>query len=518
MLFNSHVFLLGFLPLCLIGFHLVGRYAGRRAAIVWLIFSSLFFYGWWNPSYLWILGASIAINYGLGRALSAHFARRRRGSKPLLALGVVANLGLLGYYKYAVMSVETFAWLTGLDVHVAAIALPLGISFFTFQQVAYLVDSFYGTTREYGFYEYCLFVSFFPQLIAGPIVHHHEVLPQFAKHEARLRAEHLAAGLSLLVLGLFKKVMLADEFATYATPVFGSAEGPLAIGFFEAWGGTLAYTLQLYFDFSAYSDMATGLARCFGIRLPINFDSPLKSRSFIDFWQRWHVTLSRFLRDYLFLFLCGRSRAPTRFYSALFLTMVLGGLWHGATWTFALWGALHGVYLLINHAWRRYAQKRGWGEPGPWTSRGYFALTFLLLALSLVPFRAASLDGAWSIYQGMFAGALHLPDSWGEGLEAIGLEGVAGRGGGLGPFLFVGMGALPSKAIGWTIAGLVIAWCFPNALQIMHRTGPVLGRIRPAPAWLSWRLDLLRAAVFSALLTNCLLNLTNVSEFLYWVF
>jgi len=350
MLFNSYQFIFLFLPITLLGFHLLGKEGYNRTAIAWLVGASLFFYGWWNPAYLALILFSIVFNYGVGVSLG--YAPNSPKKKSVLFLGVASNLGLLGYYKYANFFIENINVITGAEIVLDQIILPLAISFFTFQQIAYLVDVYRDKVKEHNFLHYCLFVTFFPQLIAGPIVHHKEMLPQFAQAITyRLRAKHLAVGFTIFVIGLFKKVVLADGIAVYATPVFEIAEFNVALTFFEAWGGALAYSFQLYFDFSGYSDMAIGIARMFGIRLPLNFNSPYKAISIIDFWRRWHLTLSRFFRDYVYIPLGGQRKGEIRRLVNLAITMLLGGLWHGAGWTFVFWGGLHGLFLVINHIW-----------------------------------------------------------------------------------------------------------------------------------------------------------------------
>ena len=352
MLFNSYIFISLFLPITLTGFYLIGGQGHHRAATGWLVCASLFFYGWWNPAYLGLILGSVLFNYAVGVLLGN---RDTKNLRVILALGIGGNLGLIGCFKYANFFVDNINLSFGSDFHLETIILPLAISFFTFQQIAYLVDAYRGETKEYNFLHYCLFVTFFPQLIAGPIVHHKEMLPQFAKDVIyRLKHENIAIGIAIFVLGLFEKVVLADQVAVYATPVFNAAEQGLDLTFFEAWSGALAYTLQLYFDFSGYSDMAIGLARMFGILLPLNFHSPYKALNITEFWRHWHMTLSRFLRDYLYIPLGGSRRGQTQRYINLMITMILGGLWHGAGWTFVAWGTLHGFYLIVHHGWRAF--------------------------------------------------------------------------------------------------------------------------------------------------------------------
>ena len=293
--------------------------------MTWLVLASLFFYGWWNPAYLLLIIGSMLFNYYTGVQLSY------RQNRLFLGIAIALNLALLGYFKYANFFVENISDLAGLGWNIEHIVLPLAISFFTFQQIAYLVDAYRRETSEYNFLHYALFVSFFPQLISGPIVHHKEMLPQFIRETARfIEYRHLAIGISVFILGLFKKVVVADSLAPYSIEAFNAVAAGEMLTFFEAWKGALAYTFQLYFDFSGYSDMAIGLAMLFGIRLPLNFDSPYKANSVIEFWQRWHITLSRFLRDYLYIPLGGNRKGQKRRYLNLMITMLLGGLWHGA--------------------------------------------------------------------------------------------------------------------------------------------------------------------------------------------
>ena len=294
---------------------------------------------------------SIALNFALARALE-RLPRGSRARFALLTAGVGANLAAIGIFKYADFVGRSASALLGSEWIALTLTLPLGISFFTFQQIAFLVDAHREKASSRNLTEYALFVSFFPQLIAGPIVHHSEMLPQFrALRRVGIEAENLAVGVTIFVLGLFKKVMLADRLSAFASPTFAAAEAGIAPFFADAWLSALAFSLQLYFDFSGYSDMAIGLGRMFGIKLPLNFDSPYKAASIVEFWRRWHMTLSRFLRDYLYIPLGGNRRGTTVRHVNLMITMLLGGLWHGAGWTFVLWGGLHGAMLVVNHGW-----------------------------------------------------------------------------------------------------------------------------------------------------------------------
>ncbi|WP_166424089.1 MBOAT family protein [Paraglaciecola sp. 20A4] len=409
MLFNSHEFIFLFLPLCLCGYFLISK-LGARAAISFLVLASLGFYAWWKAEYLVLIIISILFNFGWARCIDVVNRRYQKWAKFTLGIGVTLNLIALCYYKYTNFLVDQFNWLANTDYFVAKIALPLAISFFTFQQIAYLVDTYRKEINEHSFLRYCLFVTFFPQLIAGPIVHHKEMLPQFERNETfKPHALNFALGLTLFSIGIFKKVVFADNAAIFATPVFNAADAGSSVTFIEAWLGTSAYTLQLYFDFSGYTDMALGLAMLFGIRLPDNFNSPYKSHSIVDFWRRWHITLSRFLRDYLYISLGGNRKGKSRRYVNLMATMVLGGIWHGAGWNFMIWGFLHGSYLVVNHWWTA-TRARFFATPiGKIENAAYWALTMLAVMVAWVFFRAETTEGAFNIFNAMAAVDLNEP-------------------------------------------------------------------------------------------------------------
>ena len=381
-----------YLPIIISGFFLLGRKGWINAAIAWLGAASLFFYGFYDFKYLLpIILTSIAINFAAGRALA------RRPDRRILFLAIGFNLLLLGYFKYANFFIGTAAALFPLFAAPALkIALPIGISFFTFTQIAFLVDAFRGQAREYKFHHYLLFVTFFPHLIAGPILHHKEMMPQFQNRRTfQLHPSLFVLGLSWFAAGLFKKVILADTVSAFVAPVFDTPHS--GAGFSGTWAAVISFALQLYFDFSGYSDMAIGLALLFGIRLPLNFDSPYQAISIVDFWRRWHMTLSRFLRDYLYLPLGGNRKGHTRRYVNLMITMLLGGLWHGASWNFVVWGGIHGTALAANHLWR---DKTGglWRPLPPAISR---TLTLATILFAWVPFRAKTFSQALSIWSSM---------------------------------------------------------------------------------------------------------------------
>jgi len=394
MLFSSYEFIFVFLPAAVAGYFGLRLFASKTVTLLWLIGASLTFYAVWDPWNLLVLFGSIGFNFTCG----TYLAKRARAEKPtgfLLTVGIAFNLALIGYFKYAGFFATNVNAALGTDIPVLNLVLPLAISFFTFQEIAYLVDSSRGETYGYRFKDYVLMVVFFPHLIAGPIVNHRILMRQFmSKARLRVTAPTLALGIGLFVFGLAKKVLFADGMAPQANLVFDAVARGASPGFADTWIGALAYTLQLYFDFSGYSDMAIGLGLLFGVRLPLNFNSPYKATNIIDFWRRWHMSLSAFLRDYLYFALGGNHRGEVRRYANLLLTMLLGGLWHGAGWTFVCWGAFHGLGLAICHFWIRLfgAGKRG-GPSGAGTILAR-ALTLIFVIFGWVMFRADSIGSA----------------------------------------------------------------------------------------------------------------------------
>src|SRR5258708_5546095 len=424
MLFNSTEFLFAFLPLTLCGFYLLGPIS-RTWALGWLILASLVFYAWWRPVNVLIIEPSIGVNFGLARILLR--LNEKEGSpgasKTVLVLGIVFNVAFLGFFKYTDFISSTINDVFGTNLVLRHIILPLGISFITFQKIAFLIDVQAGRVWSFTLRDYCIFVLFFPKLVAGPIVHYREMMPQFHAAPCRFNTENIAVGLTLLLFGLFKKVVFADNIALFVTPIYEHSAAEGGTTFLRAWMAAIGFTLQVYFDFSGYSDMALGLARFFGIRLPQNFDSPLRASSIIDFWLRWHMTLTRFLTAYIYnpltLWLTrrrlakglagfgGRNTTVGAFaYLLMFptlLTMFISGLWHGAGYGFVIWGLLHGVYLTINHAWRLVAPKL-------WPDRAGYArimkpiglvLTLVAVFASMVFFRSPTMSAAVDLVKGM---------------------------------------------------------------------------------------------------------------------
>jgi alginate O-acetyltransferase complex protein AlgI len=374
MLFSSDIFLLVFLPVTLALYYAFADQ--RRLRLALLIAASLVYYGYWDVRFVPLLVGLALANWLLARAFAAGLGRG------WLTAGVVLNLAVLGFFKYINFFLANLFGAVGLAAPQLAVILPLGISFFVFQKISYLVDLRRGEGRIYGLTDYCLFVFFFPQLIAGPIVRHNEIIPQFqASPRGPEMWENLGRGAMLFILGLLKKVAIADTLAPTANALFAKAAGGAALNFGEAWVAAIAFALQIYFDFSGYSDMAIGLARMFGFRLPVNFAAPYRATSIRDFWRRWHITLSRFLRDYVYIPLGGNRQGGLRQGANVVVTMLLGGLWHGASWTFVAWGGLHGVALAVNGAWARAR----WTMPRPLG----WAVTMLFVLSGWVLFRAA---------------------------------------------------------------------------------------------------------------------------------
>ncbi|MDZ4104139.1 MAG: MBOAT family protein [Hydrogenophaga sp.] len=419
MLFTSALFAWVYLPIVLAGFFVIGKWSERGAAL-WLFLASLAFYAAWMPEFTLLLLASITFNYVVGQRIGA------LRSKSWLTFGVASNLLLLAYFKYAGFLVLNINALTGSEWSLGQIILPIGISFFTFTQIAFLVDSYTKGVREPSFVHYGLFVTYFPHLVAGPVLHHAQMMPQFARSETyRFNFTNFTIGMGIFALGLFKKVVLADGVSPYADAVFDGAEQGSALTTEEAWLGALAYTLQLYFDFSGYSDMAVGLSWMLNIRLPFNFNSPYLATNISEFWRRWHISLSAFLRDYLYIALGGNRRGDVRRYANLLTTMILGGLWHGASWSFVLWGTLHGLYLVVQQLWSRLrgAPTSPQGSTVPAASLASkvlsWALTLLCVVFAWVLFRSPSIEGALAIYAAMLglAGVESGTSLWNAGLQ-----------------------------------------------------------------------------------------------------
>ena len=518
MLFNSYIFLFAFLPVALIGYQ-IAAYFHRQAVVLWLAFASLAFYAYWRPEYLILLCASILFNYTAGAIISRRIPNAI-ATGVILTTAIAVNLGALCYFKYLFPLLNFLAGQTHSLQHWRDVVLPLGISFFTFTQIAYLVDLQQGGAVQQDLGSYALFATFFPHLIAGPILHHSEIMPQFqGDRDYRLRLNDVCIGFTWFEMGLCKKVLLADRFAPYADQAFASTYG---IGARPAWTGVLAYALQLYFDFSGYSDMANGLARMFSIHFPLNFASPYKSVSIIDFWQRWHMTLSRYINVYLYnpiSLWVSRQRAqrgmkisrkamatPSGFAMMIGLptlvSLFLAGVWHGAGEQFLVFGLLHAVYLTINHAYRVF---RG-GQPRPerprllasLTRAGNVLLTFGAVVLAQIFFRAPGVGAACSVLAGMFGLHRHLAVTAATAFKP------------------------PAGALLPLVVGFFIVWALPNTQQILAKFQPALelapsdremGPLhwfwRPSPAW---------GLALGAFLFAVLIKMENPTTFLYFQF
>jgi len=451
MLFNSFTFIGVFLPITLALWFVLKRWWGLRVALAGLILASFVFYASWKLSFLFVLLGSISVNFWLAqKILSAKHLDKINTAKSWLKAGLAFNLAVLFYFKYAYFFASTLYALFDREAPFQSIVLPLAISFVTFQKIAYLVDCYRGEVKTHRLLDYLFFVSFFPQLIAGPIVHHRPLIMQTQPEQNPLLLDlrSFSAGFAFFSIGLFKKVVLADSLAQFANSMFKlSHDGALTI--VQAWQGAFAYSLQLYFDFSGYSDMAIGLALLFGFKLPINFLSPYKADSIIEFWRRWHITLSNFLRDYLYIPLGGNRHGSFARYRNLFLTMLLAGLWHGAAWTFVLWGMLHGLLLLINHAYRK------------WLPTMHIALkplsilmTFVLVTLAWVLFRSSDVHSALHFYQAMFNFSSFAP------FQIIGTHDL--------PILLESIVAAQAHTAWiWIIIGFTVVMFLPNTASLL---------------------------------------------------
>lgn len=396
MLFNSLQFIFLFLPITALIYFKLGNLNKSFFQMLWLSGMSFLFYAYWNKIYLILLLSSVCVNY----AIAQHLLSEK--DKPILIFGIMFNILVLAYFKYSGFIFKNLAFISGVKISFHEIILPLGISFITFQKIAYLVDVYRGRVKENSFIRFLTFISFFPQLIAGPIVHYNQIMPQFKNtYPKQFRVINFNIGITFFIIGLAKKVILADTAAQFSDPVFSILSQRGHPTFQECWVAMFSYSFQIYFDFSGYSDMAIGLAKIFGIQLPLNFNSPYKALNIIDFWRRWHMTLSFFLRDYVYIPLGGNRDGERRKHYNLMLTMLLGGLWHGANWTFVLWGGLHGLMLIINHLWRELRTKFNWNFSSPIYKPVTIVMTFLAVTLVWTLFRAPTLKVARHAFKGL---------------------------------------------------------------------------------------------------------------------
>lgn len=490
MLFNSYEFIFLFLPITFFVYFWLNKKRLTQASKGWMVFASLFFYSWWNILYLPLILGSILFNFIVGSTLSKINGtqpplKKSISRKTLLAFGLISNILLLGYFKYMDFFITNTNLFIGTHWDMLHVVLPLGISFFTFTQIAYLVDSYRNEVKEMDYLNYTLFVTFFPHLLAGPILHHKEMMPQFdAIKNKVVNYKNISIGLFLFSIGLFKKVIIADTFAQWAAIGFDQAETLERI---EAWATSLSYTFQLYFDFSGYTDMALGIALLFNIRLPINFNSPYKALNIQDFWRRWHITLSRFLRDYIYIPLGGNRKGELHTYANLFTVFLIGGLWHGASWMFIIWGALHGISIVIHRAWQQMGLSMN-------KFLAWF-ITFNFVNIAWVFFRAKDWEQAVKVLNGMFFGNTVFSETLEQKfyfLKKIGIE--------FGQFT-THLGGHTSTMV-WIGIGLILIVSAPNSHALTRD-------IKPTKLYLTGAI---------ILLLSSFLNLAKNSEFLYFNF
>lgn len=517
MLFNSYIFLFLFLPCAASVFFILCRTEKPQIPLRWLLLSSLIFYVWSNTFNLILVLTSSFFNYGLSiciNDLDIFWKNNKKlYKKILLFFGISINTSLIFYYKYIDFLIQNINSLFNTELPFQSHELPLGISFFTFLQIAYLVDTYRDQETEKNWFNYTLFVTFFPHLIAGPIVHHRALLRQFRDPEIyQFQEDNFAIGITIFILGLSKKILLADNLSLYSNSVFKAVTVGQYLGFLDAWGGILAYTLQLYFDFSGYSDMAIGLSKIFNIWLPENFNSPYKSANIIEFWRRWHITLSNFLRDYLYIPLGGNRKGTKHRYVNLMITMLLGGLWHGAGWTFIIWGGLHGCYLILNHLWRSmshsYLQIRLLVSTQIWYvfSR---ALTFFAIVVGWVFFRSKTLNDSLTVLKSMFGfqnicwSKYILPQSkW-----------ICSMPESKDFMKYI----VPIEGWFWIISLLLVVWFAPNTQKL---TAPFYDS-KNCEGLLSkqkFSFSIFWAIGISAMLVMCIARLSSASDFLYFAF
>ena len=522
MLFHSYYFIFVFLPLVVTSTFILGQSGHKRLAIGFLIIASFFFYSLGSGGSLILLAGSLVANYVLGKEIY------RTKSIVTLWVGVILNIAILGYFKYQNFFEHILAETVFLVSVSDSLIFPLAISFFTFQQISFLVDVQKDRAQANDFISYCLFVTFFPQLIAGPILRYQQFTSQITKEFlGKFDNTNLAIGITIFSLGLFKKTVLADGIAPFSNEVFNSAAAGGSITFFQAWGGSLSYTFQIYFDFSAYSDMAVGLGRVFGIKIPVNFYSPYKATNIIDFWRRWHITLSSFLRDYIYIPLGGNKFGQLKKYKNILLTMLLAGVWHGSNWTYVAWGGLHGIYLVINHLWQAVSisnnqlSKSFRDKFGVFLSR---SLTFIAVVIAWVLFRAENMHVAGEIYKGMIGlNGISIPSPLGNLLGSF-KDDLQSWG-----VMFTLEGKRPFvNTYKWIIISMIMVWLSPNVYQFMHDFEPTFKQpfkihMKEPPQksglyynLLHWSPSKFWAITISITLVVAIMAITTIQEFIYF--
>jgi len=485
MLFNSYEFIFFFLPITFWVYFWLNHKRLTYASKGWMVAASLFFYSWWNVLYLPLILGSILVNFILGTTLSKGENAKGISRKTILTAGVVANILLLGYFKYMDFFISNANVVLGSHGELMHIILPLGISFFTFTQIAYLVDAYRHEVKEMDYLNYTLFVTFFPHLLAGPILHHKEMMPQFdALKNKVVNYKNISAGLFLFSIGLFKKVVIADTFAQWANAGFSTSA---TLNFLEAWATSLSYTFQLYFDFSGYTDMALAVALMFNIKLPANFNSPYKAVDIQDFWRRWHITLSRFLRDYIYIPLGGNRKGEWYTYANLFSVFLIGGLWHGASWMFVIWGALHGIAIVLHRMWKQLGLTMN-------TMLAWF-ITFNFINITWIFFRAKNWEQATNILQGMLYGDIIFSDKFERTLGYLTHFGIE-----FGQFM-IHLGGSTSIGI-WIFCATLLILMTPNSTKLTQNFKP----------------SMITLMMTIVLFVDALIHLSKNSEFLYFNF
>ena len=530
MLFNSYQFLIIFLPITWVVYYITNKFWSNSIALVCLIAASLFFYSWWNPIYFFLITISILVNFLIANLIYNY------KKKIILIIGILFNLALIGYFKYFNFFIDIISFTSNIEFVTKQIILPLGISFYTFQQITFIVDIYNKKIDDLNFKNYTIFVTFFPQLIAGPIVHHSQILHQFKNNYfLENKFHYLAIGFSIFVIGLFKKVIIADNLSSYASPIFFAADQSMNLSFLEAWAGVLCYTFQLYFDFSGYSDMAVGLGYMFGIKLPINFNSPFKSTNIAEFWRTWHITLGNFIRNYVYypisIFLTRAAIVKKRNVFSNYLLMLiiptlitylLLGLWHGSGINFLIFGAIHGIYIIIYNLWKKCEGKyiKRFYKKNVFISYVISCLiVFFAFSFSLVFFRASNFDSALLILYAMINfNNIVIPESW-----FLLIQSVIG-------FNFTSMTGITYDSLVFfygfnqiLIIILLYIFCLfgQNTMSIFHYHFPKTEKISKNGYeffCIFWKPNIYWAFIICLIFTYTFMNLSNISEFIYFQF
>lgn len=476
MIFSSFKFIFLFLPIVFFVYNLFKRIKMYKCAKLWLVLASLYFYAQGSISFLPYFIASIMGNYVIGSTLGkmANMEENKIERRVLFLIGLFANVGLLGYYKYTNFFISNYNFFTKSEIPMKNIVLPIGISFFTFQLIAFLVDCYRGECKNYDIIEYLLFITFFPQLIVGPIIHHSEVIPQFnAPDNRNINFDNIARGLFLFTIGCSKKILLADILTNNAKGYFNSITASSVLNIYDTWFHSIEYTISYYFDLSSYADMAIGLGLLFNIIIPHNFNSPYKARNFQDYWRRWHMTLSRFLGDYIFRSVYRKNDQWRNFYVATMITFLVSGIWHGAGWTFVVWGIVNGILVCI----ASYMKKNSMKFP----SVIAYLLTGLGIILTRVLFISPTFNYALNVYRGMFNINLSFNDAWNETIIMLKSD---------------------LKVSITLVIGILICWLLPNSKEMSER----------------FKTNSVTLIFTSILIIICLFNMNHASSFLYFQF